>query len=355
LVKKNSSWILGGVILFLVLIVIALFALSNCSSTSHILGDWPFKIAEDTQKPAPLVYPLTGAPAPDEATAQQRILSVKIENSPEARPQLGITSADVVYESITEAGISRFNCLFQSNVPADVGPVRSGRNSDVTIVPQYDALFFMSGANPLVESQIAAAGIVDMYHQAAGDMYYRVDYRDAPHNLYLRLGDAYQVAADNGKATSSSPIRKLDFIDPEAAATGSGIDTAATGDITSITVPFSDAYAPNWTYDAGSKTYARSLDGPTIDAANDQQVAVTNLIVVWADYIPVAGGPTLAVDMNKGDRASVFFGGKRYDGTWSSDGANPPRFKDANGTEIKLMPGKTWISVQSNAADIVAQ
>jgi len=71
------------------------------------------------EEPAPLVYPLTGLPVPDEdeSLTLNRPLSVKIENSPEARPQLGIARADVVYESVTEGGITRFNCIFQSDIP----------------------------------------------------------------------------------------------------------------------------------------------------------------------------------------------------------------------------------------------
>lgn len=49
---------------------------------------------------------------------------------------------DVVYETIAEGGITRFNCIFQSNVPSEVGPVRSARLSDTHIVPQYNTMLF---------------------------------------------------------------------------------------------------------------------------------------------------------------------------------------------------------------------
>jgi hypothetical protein len=296
--------------------------------------------ATNTLTPAPepraQVYPLTGLPASDDAAMLSRPLSVKIENSWDARPQLGIGSADVVYETLTEGGISRFNCIFQSTIPAEVGPVRSGRNSDVTIVPQYDALFFMSGANDVVLGEIAAAGLADMSHNAASALYYRVDYRVMPHNLYLDLQSAYGVAEEKGYAITVEPSVHLEFGPSE---------TKDASDAAYIEVPFSDAFVAQWSWDPDEKAYYRSMDGPTLDAGTDQQIAASNVVVLWADYVPVLDGTTLGVDMNSGGDASLFFDGKRIDGFWSSDGTTPPRFTDQDGNAIKLTPGNTWFQV----------
>src|SRR5690348_14900013 len=56
--------------------------------------------------------PLTGLPDPSGAAQSRSALSVKIENTPEARPQSGLDVADVVYEEVVEGGITRFWAIF---------------------------------------------------------------------------------------------------------------------------------------------------------------------------------------------------------------------------------------------------
>ena len=325
-------------------------------------------------------YPLTGLPADNHDLMLARPLSVKIENTPDARPQLGISNADVVYETITEAGITRFNCIFQSTIPGEVGPVRSGRNSDISIVPQYNALFFMSGSNDLVLSQVANAGLADMSYTAAPEIYHRIDYRQAPHNLYLNLSEAYGQAAQMGYTTSLDRLRSFEFVSGPAAeyaaagagktgqdgkgtnngggasggASGSTNGSANAPNAATITVPFSSSYVAEWLWDANDKLYYRSMDGQSTDAQSGQAISATNLIVLWAAYIPVLDGQTSEVDLADSGEASLFIGGKRYDGIWESDGSNPPRFKDADGNAIKLTPGKTWFQVLNTGQGITA-
>jgi len=65
----------------------------------------------------------------------------------------------------------------------------------------------------------------------------------------------------------------------------------------------------------------------------------------WAHYVPIADGQTLGVNLAGSGQASLFIDGRRLDGTWESDGINPPRFKDATGNTLYLCPGKTWFQV----------
>ena len=287
-----------------------------------------------------VVWPLTGLPTSGTDDIYRRPLSIKLENTPEARPQLGISHADIVYESITEGGITRFNCIFHSDIPVEVGPVRSARNSDVSIIPQYQALFFYSGANSTVNREIAAAGISNMSDSAAPSLYYRVNYRYAPHNLYLYLNDCYTVAANKGFKTQVE--------DPPSLLFGPSSHASAV-DARVITVPLSYSYTAIWDYDAASNTYSRSMGGTkTTDAENSQVVSASNIVVLWAPHtlgVIANNSQTLNIDLTTSGAASIFFGGKRIDGTWEASANTPPRFKDADGNEILLTPGKTWFEV----------
>src|SRR6516164_5285317 len=88
------------------------------------------KPAVTTTTPGPPIAPLTGLPDPSGQSLTRPALSIKIENTPEARPQTGLDVADVVYEQITEGGITRFIAVYNSTVPPIAGPVRSGRAMD---------------------------------------------------------------------------------------------------------------------------------------------------------------------------------------------------------------------------------
>ena len=66
-----------------------------------------------------------------EAWEKRRPLAVMIENHPEARPQSGLSEADVVFEAIAEGGVTRFMGMFYCEVQrfdTTLAPIRSARS-----------------------------------------------------------------------------------------------------------------------------------------------------------------------------------------------------------------------------------
>ncbi|MDR1797406.1 MAG: DUF3048 domain-containing protein [Clostridiales Family XIII bacterium] len=317
--------------------------------------------AEPEEEQVTPIYPLTGEVAPDKKATEARIISVKIENTPEARPQLGVVDADVVYESITEGGITRFNCLYQSTVPEEVGPVRSARDSDMSIVPEYNAFFFFSGANDLVWARLATTAINEMSHNSASDLYHRVDTRTAPHNLYLDIGETYETAAKMGYNPIELTPRTLEFDAYEFAEDGSAsvveYNTAGLQEAVEFEIPFSTAtYNVQWAYADGG--YTRSVqDKVQADEATEEPVRVQNVVVLWQDYVPAADipgkGQTYNIDMTGSGDCCVYRGGVKILGRWQSDGETPPRFVDAEGNPIPLAIGKTWFEILPTGVEVV--
>ena len=68
--------------------------------------------------------------------------AVKIDDTKDAHPQIGITEADVVYVEQVESGLTRLLALYSSNFPAEIGPVRSARISDIDLLAQYGRVAF---------------------------------------------------------------------------------------------------------------------------------------------------------------------------------------------------------------------
>ena len=325
----------------------------GCSSGSEVVASWPTADGERAiPEPAePLRWPLTGLDAPSEDAITQRVLSVKIENSPSARPQSGLQAADVVYETVTEGGITRFNALFHSTSPDPIGPVRSARLSDITIVPQYGALFAFSGGSETVDAAVRRAGLENLSQDAGVSApYYRSSERAAPHNLYMHIDEMRAEAAGRGMPTTAEPK-------PLAFDRGSG--SASGGQpVAEIDIPFSTANRVVWTYDSTLNAFLRANNGSThTDALTGEQISARNVVVLWARYIPQgsrdkAGSTTYDVELAGSGRVSVFRDGLRYDGTWEATEAAPPVFKAADGTQIKLAPGNTWFQVVSTDVDI---
>lgn len=339
----------------LVLGVLAISSLSvfvaACKpAQSALVSYWPKADSERVvPKPAePPRWPLTGLDAASEAATQLRVVSIKIENSPAARPQTNLQKADVVYESATEGGITRFNAIFHSQNPDEIGPVRSARLSDLFIVPQYHALFVFSGASSTVNGRINKSNI-DNLSEDAGISYpfFRSKDRPRPHNLYLVL-DKVREEAKKRKMPTTATIKGFAF-DRKAA--------EGTSTITQISIPFSTANKVSWAYDAATKTYLRSNDGKIHkDAATGKQLSAKNVVVMWAKHNVASrdkvGSTTYEIVLNGTGKASVFHNGQRFDGTWTTDGKAPPAFKATDGTVIKLAPGNTWFQVVAPSVNI---
>jgi hypothetical protein len=323
--------------------VLAAALLAGCSKPApEVTSAWPVANSERTvpKPPEPVRWPYTGKEAAKSTDIRQRPLSIKIENSAASRPQTGIGSADVVYETISEGGITRFNCIFHSNVPSRVGPVRSARLSDLWVVSQYDALFLYSGASSSVNSRIGDAKLPVLSHDREGEgaLYSRSSARSAPHNLYLDTTKAEAAAKARGYKTQVD-LEPLQF---------EKRSTEATSPIEEITIPFSPANTVRWDWDEGA--YARYNNGRAhMDEGLGKQVTADNVVVMWAKYEPVSrdkvGSTTFNIVLGGKGRVSVFREGQRFDGTWYAERDAPPVFKDADGRPIRLAQGRTWFQV----------
>ena len=131
--KKMRGWLL--------FIAILLLLLAACSKEEKAEDDVPEPIEEEievvveeepVQGPTLYKAPFTGVLSEEEST--RRAVLATINNHPLARPQSGISDADIVYELAAEGNITRLLALFQSELPEEIGPIRSARDYFVHIV-----------------------------------------------------------------------------------------------------------------------------------------------------------------------------------------------------------------------------
>lgn len=98
------------------------------------------KLLFDPELPKTESCPINGAMYSKQQKAwweKHAPLGVMIENHLEARPQSGLSSADIVYEAVAEGGITRFLAIFYCQDAEFIGPVRSARTYFVDMVSEY--------------------------------------------------------------------------------------------------------------------------------------------------------------------------------------------------------------------------
>lgn len=297
----------------------------------------------DTPKPEPttIASRMTGNEVAIELN-NLPVTGVMLENSPDARPQSGLTQADMVFEAIAEGGITRFLALYQESKPDYIGPVRSARPYYLDFLVSFDAAIVHAGGSSEALAQIKNERIKDIDHGANGAAFQRVSNRYAPHNLYTSRDQLLEIHNKRGYTTSSYKTfpRKTD--EPSAIPTAKTLDF----NISSF------LYNPHYDYDAASNSYKRSEGGkPHTDERSGAQISPK---VVVALVMPRTNSGVYSVYQTSGSgTAFVFQDGLVQQVTWEkANRAGQLFLKDATGNEIKLNAGQTWLSLVSDAGRV---
>ncbi|CAM8630245.1 Protein of unknown function DUF3048, N-terminal [Acidimicrobiia bacterium] len=302
-----------------------------------------------TTTTAPLpVWPLTGLPdAAASTSGNHPAIVVKMDNSQDARPQVGINQADIVYELLVE-GITRFALVYHSDLVDPVGPVRSARSSDVDLVANLSKpLFAWSGGNAGVTAEIAAADrkgmLTDSSYNIASAAYYRSNERFAPHNLFLHLPQLLGLKAPSGQG---APAPIFTYLAKDAVFAGLPVP--------GMSVDFGGGTVIDYVWDPTKKGWNRfQIDGahPRANSAtvDDKgiQVAPANVVILFTEYgvSPADSRSPMALTVGSG-AAIVLSDGKIVAGRWSRPNpASPAVLTDSLGVPINLVRGRTWVEL----------
>ena len=293
-------------------------------------------VTEEVAEPS-YVMPFTGEKVADEVTMRPVIAT--INNHPDARPQSGIASADVIYEMLAEGDVTRLLALYQSEVPDNIGPIRSARSYFVELAQGLDAFYIAHGYSP--EAQVMLTnGVVDNINGMAydGTIFKRSTDRVAPHNSYIS-GENVPVAAEK-VGTSLLYHKKVSytFYDEEES-----VKIGTQANEVSIRYSSHDVFNSSYKYNASSKTYSRQSDNvETIDALTNEPIALSNILFFEMDHQIIDNAGRREIDITTGGTAYVFQEGTMREVRWDNVDGLLKAF-EPDGTEVKLVPGKTWI------------
>lgn len=288
--------------------------------------------------------PLTGMPLDEPLT--RRPLAVMVNNAPAARPQSGLSGADIVYEVLAEGGVTRLVSIFHSNADeAKIGPIRSIRPYMIELGESYHGVLVHAGASNDAYAVLQRQHKEDLDEITnAGAYFWRDKSRKAPHNLYSNVEKLLEGAAKRGYATEDTDVPGYTF---------RGKDDPIEGEpVGSIEIKFQlDNYKVTYEYDTATKLYKRYINGsPHTDLDTGETLTAANVVVLGADHKVLDDVGRLAVDLNLGGEAILFQQGKAIHGQWIHRTDDVIRFVKDN-VEVPFVPGTTYFNVVPNQPD----
>ena len=317
-----------------------------------------------TPEPTPVLVPsaLTGLPV-TETAARRHPIAVMVDDLAAARPQSGFNAAAIVWQAPAEGGIPRYMMIFQDQVPAKVGPVRSSREYFIEWAAEWRAMYVHHGGSPQALSTLASHGSGQYVWNADGFRWsptylYRVDHVTVPggktyplvppHNLYTDGSHlrklAARIGADDGPLT---PVWTF--------GAASGPQDRPSG--TTITVTYEPYESIQYRYDPTTNTYRRytAQSGQAfkaqVDAGDGKPVAPTNVVILKMAFGPLNDGHYAqkhrleAQDVGHGT-AWISSNGITVKGTWRKASITAPTLLfGPDGSPITLAPGQTFVQV----------
>lgn len=297
------------------------------------------------------VCPLTGMPPPQGVDPSRPAVAVKVENSPEARPQTGLDAADLVYEEPVEGGLAWLIGVFQCSDPPLVGPVRNAHPSDTAILAgNSPAVFAHAGAAaPLPGVADALRGLREVDGLRTGDAFQRLEGRVPPHNLYVSMPKLRALAGRSGPSRPWAAFHGPEGPNPSPSASPSGAAASGrppTGTFAQFTLGPANV---RWNWDKDAGAYVRSQGTTPFTDADGRPLDVANVVFLWVkvtetDTRDQAGGRTPILTLTGEGDALVLDGGVERSGRWIRRSlSDPPTLVDRKGRPMALAPGHSWI------------
>ena len=285
--------------------------------------------------------PVNGLRADLETNLDHRAIAVKIDNHPDARPQSGLQEADAVLELLVEGGFTRFIAVFHDNDSEYLGPVRSIRPTDSTIIPAIPAPLAMSGGQPWVQSLTVGRGVKLIGEGTQG--LFRTAQRVAPHNLYADTSRVRQTADARGYSNDPPQwiYRVGEWRVPDAPAS-------------TVVLSWSPQSVVTWRYENGRYTrwYGSAPHNFRTESGEIGQLSVDVLVILEgreytaSPLLPNDGTPVPATETTGQGNAWVISRGGVWTGTWEREEITDQfTLLNSDGTEAVVPPGVPWVSI----------
>ena len=319
----------------------------------------------------------------------RRPIAMMIENHVDARPESGLSRADVIYEAVAEGGITRFVGVFYCGAAAEdvqAAPLRSARVYFINLAAGYgkDPIYLHQGeANNIcsdcpggvkprdqIDPSVNALPLFDKLGWQGGplgnnfDGGYNIGFPIVVRDQY-RLGSTpsaweHAVVADLDLVWAEAAKRNLGYKDANGVAWTQGFrkwlfqDGKATTSPVASDIKFNfwesmPGYDVEWKYDSATNSYNRFSNGVAhTDWEFDKpQLSAKNVAIMFAtEKGPLDTEHHMFYAVIGAGKSVVFQNGQVVQGTWKKASAlDREVFYDTNGVEIQMVRGATWVEV----------
>lgn len=314
-------------------------------------------IAEPTEAPSTEpanVNLLTGLPTLTDGAIGKRPVAVMVNNVDAALPQYGISAADLIFELPVEYDLTRLMAVYgdYTQIP-EVCSIRSCRYYYPILAVGFDAVYVNWGMNESVARPTVNSMDIDQYdgdEYGLGDCFGRDKARYesgyAWEHTGVFHGPNFPSVLEKDKVRTDLKEDKtgtaFNFVEMDKNAAPNGEDAQK------VRVDFGANYSV-FTYDEENHEYLKSFkDSPHMDGISKEQLKFENVIVLETEIKPYPGDEVIKyVDWEGGENAKGYYisEGKMVPITWSKAGMyDPLKFFDANGNELQLNRGKSYIA-----------
>lgn len=313
--------------------------------------------AEPTEAPSTElanVNLLTGLPTLTDGAIGKRPVAVMVNNVDAALPQYGISAADLVFELPVEYDLTRLMAVYgdYTQIP-EVCSIRSCRYYYPILAVGFDAIYVNWGMNESVARPTVNSMDIDQYdgdEYGLGDCFGRDKARYesgyAWEHTGVFHGPNFPSVLEKDKVRTDLKEDKtgtaFNFVEMDKNAAPNGEDAQK------VRVDFGANYSV-FTYDEENHEYLKNFkDSPHMDGISKEQLKFENVIVLETEIKPYPGDEVIKyVDWEGGENAKGYYisEGKMVPITWSKAGMyDPLKFFDANGNELQLNRGKSYIA-----------
>lgn len=272
-------------------------------------------------------------------------LGVIIENELFSRPfQVGLSEADIVYETLAEGGITRFFAVFPPEYSGEMGPVRSARPYFLDWAHEYKSIFAHVGGSSEALYRLRREKLFDA-DQFIYDKYFwreNVGKVALEHTMFTTGEKLRALIKEQGWVWERPDLSRFNRTGFKS---NMSSETA-----TNISIDFGfPTYRVQYQYDPSTNKYLRSqAKKPHIDHANQQQISPAAVVIQKVQSWSIGDSKgTIGIRTIGEGSVSVFESGRVTQGTWKKNSLEEPtRFFDQYGEEILFFPdGPLWIEV----------
>jgi len=277
-------------------------------------------------------------------------LAVMIDNHPKARPQSGLEDACLVYEAMVEGGLTRLMPVYLHGDVEQIGPVRSARHYFVDLAAELGAAYAHVGGSPQAKEAVRKLpGVMSLDDMRGAGAFWRVDFRNMPHNLYTSTQALIRAAEERGWTSDA------ELPGPLFGYVGSLEPRGEPAEVVRVRLPGYVSCVVEYEYEPVLDRYLRFVDGEPHEEASGGQLSTVNVVIRYVETRHIEGDQEgrLDMDLTGEGEALVFCRGVARRVRWSRPGRGTcATYVDESGMPVLLAPGPTWIMLVPSDAEV---